>query len=569
MSTPAERAPATADALLGRTLRRQRRSLAGSVALITSWQVCETLVPVLIGVFIDRAVATGDVRQLLLWGAAFCLLFAVLSCSYRGGSRIFMRAMQRESHALRTEVAAHVLDPRGARTDRLPGEILTLATADADLVGQVVRQLSLSAAAIIGLAVSAVALATIDALVATVVLVGVPVVLMLTQALSRPLERRTAARQESVGRATGIATDLVRGLRPLKGIGAEDAALVGYRRESRRAAGRSVAAARWEGLTYGVTDALSGAFLAAVALLAGLRALQGELSIGELVAVVGLAQFIAEPLALLSYLVAQVAQSRAAAGRIVDFLAGPPLVLAGERTSTGAPVLEVHRVTHGPLVDVSFAAAPGELVAVVAEDPADAAGLMSLWHGEAAPAAGAARLGGVPLTEQPVAEVRARLLVTDHHVDLFEGTLGTNVDPAGRVLPGRLAEVLAATTADDVVAHHPGGLAEPVAVGGTTLSGGQAQRVALARALAADTDVLVLHDPTTAVDAVTEQRIADGLAGLRHPPGSTRTTVVLTSSPALLARAHRVVHLRAGRVVGVGTHRELAADPAYRSAVLR
>ena len=100
--------------------------------------------------------------------------------------------------------------------------------------------------------------------------------------------------------------------------------------------------------------------------------------------------------------------------------------------------------------------------------------------------------------------------------------------------------MLDASAAADIVAGAERGLDEPVQVDGTTLSGGQRQRLGLARALAADPRVLVLHDPTTAVDAVTEQRIADRMPDVRHAAGE-RATLVLTSSPALLARADLVV----------------------------
>ena len=85
---------------------------------------------------------------------------------------------------------------------------------------------------------------------------------------------------------------------------------------------------------------------------------------------------------------------------------------------------------------------------------------------------------------------------------------------------------------------------------GTNLSGGQRQRVALARALLADPPVLVLHDPTTSVDPVTESVIADGLARLR----ADRIAVLVTASPILLNAADRVVVLRRGRVIAEGTH---------------
>ncbi|MDF1602009.1 ABC transporter ATP-binding protein [Nocardioides sp. YIM 152315] len=554
-----EQPPATPGGLIRRTLHRQRRRLLGAIALITLWQVCEAAVPILIGVVIDRAIAAGDLERLVLWGVVLCVHFAVLSLAYRFGSRVGFRAFQEEGHLLRTEVSAHVLAPRGARLDRLPGDVLAVATGDAEGVAAVIRQITFTVAGIAGLVISAVVLATIDPLVAVVVLVGVPIVLVCTQVLAPRLAHRAHERQEAIGRATGLATDLVRGLRPLKGIGAERVAHGRYRVQSRDAMAASIGAARSEGVLYGLTSALSVGFLAVVALVAGRQAVEGDMTIGELVSVVGLAQFVAEPMGMIAYLVAQLARSRASARRLVDLFGAPPLVEVGERTSSGVASLVLDEVTDGTLRSVSLEVGPGETVAVVAEDPADAGALMHLLRGEAVPGAGRVLVGGAPLTELRIEEAQRMLVVAEHHVDLFEGTLRSNVDHASRLDDDRFATVMAASSATDLPD-------EPVTVNGTTLSGGQRQRLGLARALAADPSVLVLHDPTTAVDAVTEQRIAEGIDAVRRPDGAT---LVLTSSPALLARADRVVHLVGGRVAAVGTHTRLAEGEAYRTAVLR
>ena len=128
---------------------------------------------------------------------------------------------------------------------------------------------------------------------------------------------------------------------------------------------------------------------------------------------------------------------------------------------------------------------------------------------------------------------------------------------------------LHASAGTDITTSAEHGLDEPVAVDGTTLSGGQRQRIGLARALGADPPVLVLHDPTTAVDAVTEQRIAGRAA--RRPARDRLPSVRRWSSPAARPcwlRADRVVYLAtAGR--GDRPHHDLCSDPAYRTAVLR
>ncbi|MEU8190176.1 ABC transporter ATP-binding protein, partial [Micromonospora carbonacea] len=125
---------------------------------------------------------------------------------------------------------------------------------------------------------------------------------------------------------------------------------------------------------------------------------------------------------------------------------------------------------------------------------------------------------------------------------------------------------LHAASAQDVADALPAGLDTPVGARARTLSGGQRQRVRLARALLAEPEVLILVDPTSAVDAHTEARIAQRLRAAR----AGRTTIVLATSPLLLGHADTVAHLSAGRVVATGTHADLlATDRGYRALVSR
>ena len=132
---------------------------------------------------------------------------------------------------------------------------------------------------------------------------------------------------------------------------------------------------------------------------------------------------------------------------------------------------------------------------------------------------------------------RSQVIVAPHHDTLFTGTIAQNLTAVGAPRSG-WDEALQAAGCTDVV-DGLGGLDAPIGERGSRLSGGQRQRVALARALAVDAPVLVLHDPTTAVDAVTESSIADGLRAARRG----RSTILLTNSPALLAVCDRIVDL--------------------------
>ncbi|WP_159538055.1 ABC transporter ATP-binding protein [Aeromicrobium sp. 9AM] len=569
---PVPSPPRTAAALLARGLRRHRARLFGCYALICSWLLCEAMVPVVIGVVIDRAVATGDLGELATWGGVLVALFVVLSYSYRFGARLGVGALELETHLLRVEVSEHVLGADGARTGLLPGETLSLATSDAETIGRFLWHVGYTLAGLVGVLVSAIVLIRIDLTIGIVVLLGVPLVLAVIQVVTPLIARHTSDQQAGIAKATGIATDLVKGLRPLKGVGAEDVATSRYRTHSASARDASIRTARSMGYMFGLTATLSGLFLALVAYLAGTRALDGTISIGELIAIVGLTQFLAEPITGLGETSAQAASSFASARRVVDFLHTPALVAYGSTTlDDPRPELAMTRLTSDPLQELDVSPRGGELLGIVVDETTSSDQLVRLLRSEVLPEdrTGSLTLGGHPVDELTIDALRSRVVVSQHHVDLFEGTLRSTIDPDGAFDDAALDEILVASAARDVVDLHADGLDQPVTAGAATFSGGQRQRIALARALATRAPILVLAEPTSAVDAMTEQRIADGIQALRHSAGSDLTTIVITSSPAILASAERVLLISKGRIIATGTHHELAHQDAYREAVLR
>ncbi|MDP9795004.1 putative ABC transport system ATP-binding protein [Catenuloplanes nepalensis] len=571
----------TASAFQRRLLSRQRVRIGVSVAFLCSHQAAEALVPVMIGVVIDRAVATSDTRALLLSLAGLALLFTVLTFSYFFGARLGYAAVENESHHNRVEIAGRALDPRGLRSGLRDGELLSITASDAEISSLVIRAAGIAAAATTALVVSGIALLVVDVPLGLGVLLGVPLVVFVLQRLAPLLTRRSEAQQEALAGTTALAVDLVSGLRVLRGIGAQDHAARRYAASSAHALGVTLRAANSKGLHLGLTTAVNGLFLAAVAGTAGWMALEGRLTVGELVAVVGLAQFIAEPVGTLGWCVQLFATAKASAGRVARVLGAAPLVtpgtaVLGDATDTR---LALDGVGYGSLDGVSMRVGAGEIVGVVAYDPSDADALVTLLSGRVPRDGyrGTVHIDGVAAETLDWDAARRALLVEQHDVALFEGTLRTNLAPhsspmsserhAGR-LDHDLLAALRAAGAEDVIEAHPDGLDRELTERGANLSGGQRQRIGLARALAAVPPVLVLHDPTTSVDAVTEGLVADGLTAARGtaPLG----TLVITSSPALLRAAHRITVLDGGRVVAEGTHDALAAaDARYREAVLR
>ncbi|HYQ62842.1 ABC transporter ATP-binding protein [Actinophytocola sp.] len=547
-------------AVLREAVRGQRRHVVVASLLTSSHQAGEALVPVLIGLVIDDAVAADGYGRLLLWLGVLAVVFAILAYSALFGARRAERAVEQAAHELRLALAARVLDPRGgAEKGRLSGELTSFATGDAMRVGALNRALPYAVSTLTAVAVTAVALLWISVPLGLFVLLGTPPLLWLANLLGRPLERRSEAERERAAKASGVAVDLVRGLRVLKGLGAEAVAITRYRATSQDALAATVRAAGAKAWHDGGMLALNGIFLALVALVGGRLAAGGDLTIGGLIAAVGLAQFLIGPLANFVWVNSEFAQARGSAARLADLLSTPPAVTPGAGT---IPVprgeVRLREVSHAELRGLDLHVPAGELLGVVTPDPAVARALLACLGRETDPAEGTVELDGTPLPALEIDHVRTVMLVAAHDADLFEGTLASNVSTED-------SRVWDAAGADEVAHALPAGVHTELTERARSLSGGQRQRVALARALAVDAPVLVLHDPTTAVDAVTEARIAAGIRELRQG----RTTILVTTSPALLAVADRVALLENGAVTATGAHQDLAAAHAtYRSAVL-
>ncbi|MFD3972761.1 ABC transporter ATP-binding protein [Streptomyces cyaneofuscatus] len=553
--------------VIRRAVAGQRRDVVVGSLLGAAHQTGEALVPVLIGLIVDRAVVRPDGGALALWLVVLAVVYAMLSYGFRFGARAGERAAEQAAHHLRLDVVRRVLAPHGgAEAGRPPGALVNVATEDARRVGALNMALTLGIAAVVGAVAGAVLLLRASVPLGLLVLIGAPVLMALGHYLARPLEHRSDAEQERAAHASGVAADLVAGVRVLKGLRAEAAAVARYRSTSQASREANVRAARAAALQTGLMLTLTGAFIALVALVGGRLVLSGSIGLGALVSAVGLALFLPGPIAVLAWVGAELAKARASAARIADVLAAPGESTGGttEPAAPSAGELRLHGLGHAGLHGIDLTVRPGEHLGIVVTDTADAATLLHCLARRCDPDRGRVELDGTPVTELAPAALRSALLVAEHDAQLFDGTLLDNVTaaaPAG----ADPQPAMDAAAVDEVAATLPGGTSGRIGERGSSLSGGQRQRVALARALAADRSVLVVHDPTTAVDAATEARIATGIRRAR----TGRTTVLVTSSPALLAATDRVVLIDGGTITAEAPHEDLVRDhPVYRTAVL-
>lgn len=518
-----------------------------ALLLTIVWQVGESAVPVVTGTAIDRALATGDSGQLVVWVGVLVALYVALTTAARLANRLNVYALQVLQHRLRATLSAQVLHPIHGTTREPTGDVVSTMTNDVQRLanGALLTTVAISRIASIGFI--AAALLAISWPLGVLVLVGTPVVVWLSGVLGERLSSNIRVYQSLLAATVARAADLVAGYRVIKGIGAEAEATRRYERASQETL---VAAQRNAGILgrfQAVSGTFNGTFVAAVTGLAGWFAVDGRISIGELITTVGLTQALLPQIqAIATASIPNLAGSRASATRILHTLGDARLPEAGPTgpTHAASDVADPDAaMSENCVLDIcvsgqTYRVGPGELVGMRADDRTAAQIAEALLHPHTqSPRHGhvAALVGGRPATDWTSAEYRAQVTISPHRATLYTGTTRDNVTTPGSS-PDRVAAAVTAAACDDFVTD----LDAPVGENGSRLSGGQRQRIALARALATDAPILVLHEPTTAVDSVTEQTIADRLRGVRHG----RSTLLIASSPTLLGCCDRVIDVR-------------------------
>lgn len=548
--------------------RRQWGILTVSALLGVLMFSCQAALPYVTGHAIDSGLAHGFGAD--LWRSAAMLLgLGVVSATAGAvGHRYDVENWLRASFAASQLVGRRVSHSGHTITAELPtGEVVSAVANDALRIGEIYHTSARFIGSIVAYGIAAFVMLRTSVSLGLIVLLGLPTVAVCIAALVKPLQRRQAAQREASGRLTTLGSDTVSGLRILRGIGGEGVFTARYREQSQlvRRKGEDVA------VTQSWLDALQvllpGAFVVVLIWYGAHLAVAGEITPGQLVQAYGFAAFLSWPVQQMTYTVQSATRAHVGASKVLNVLRVVPATGARPGTRPMPPA-------HVPLVDEvsGTVVTPGRVSALVCVDPDASAAVATRMarFDDAAEADTPVRLGGELLAELDKLAVRERVVLAEATPQLFSGTLASELDVHGTRDAERLLHAITLADAHDVLDSVPDGLDGELPEKGRSLSGGQRQRVALARALLLDPEILLLVEPTSAVDAHTEARIAARLAEARRG----RATLVVTASPLVLDHVDEVQLLVDGRVVATGTHAGLLArtdahGAAYRRVVGR
>jgi ATP-binding cassette, subfamily B, bacterial len=554
----------------------QAYGVGGAVVSGLLWQAGAVAAPLVVKYAIDHGIVGENHQTLVIW---LIVLLAVGMLEVVAGAFRHLYAIRNRSHSdarVRDAIFAHSLRLDASYHDRVgPGELLSRASSDSLHVARMMDAIGHTIGYVLTVVAVAIVMLVLDAELALIVLIPVPLVSLGAWLYSRRYDAGTRQLQESWAQASTLVEETVSGIRVVKGLGAGVALESRFRRRSDEIMDRALHLARLDAVFIPFLEMLPLVGIATVLWFGGRSVISGSLSVGSFVAFNAYVVMLVWPLRVLGQRVTTLQKALGASGRVTEVLEAEPRLLEPhhpeelERPVRGDVRLEGvrfgHEGDHAVLDGLDLHVAPGESVALVGatgSGKSTVAGLLARLYD---PEGGRVLLDGHDLRDLRLDDVRRAVALVFEETFLFSESVRENIrvgrPDAGDEDVQRAAELAGAA---DFVENLPDGFDTILGERGFSLSGGQRQRIAIARAILADPALLVLDDATSAVDATKEHEIRAALTEVMRG----RTTLVIAHRPATIALADRVAVLEGGGIVEEGTHDELIAGSARYRALL-
>ncbi|MGL4175387.1 MAG: ABC transporter ATP-binding protein [Dermatophilaceae bacterium] len=560
-------------------LRPYRGMIAALLVLQLAGTVASLYLPSLNGRIIDEGVAAGDTGFILAAGAAMLGVSLVQIAATVGATRLGAATAAGVGRDLRAAVFRRV---GGFSARELAGfgapTLISRSTNDVTQVQQVLyMSLSMLVSAPIAM-IGGIAMALReDPGLAWLVAVAVPalgVTVGVAVARMVPYFRRMQTSVDSVNR---ILREQITGIRVVRAFVREEVERERFGEANSTYTATALAVGRLQALVFPLVMVVFNASTVAVLWFGAQRVESGAMQVGQLTAFMAYLIQILMSVMTATFVSMMVPRASVSAGRIEEVLVTessvrPPAPDDARTLPPGPLTVELREATfaypgaRSPVLrEVSFAARPGSVTAIVGSTGAGKTTLVGLVPRLHDVTGGAVLVGGVDVRQSDPRSLGSRIGLVPQRPYLFTGTVASNLrlgDPDAT--DDELWHALRVAQAEEFVRAMPQGLDAPISQGGTNVSGGQRQRLAIARALVRRADIYLFDDAFSALDVATDARLRAAL----RPITRDATVLVVAQRVSTIRDADLVVVLEDGAVVGTGTHDELLAGcPTYREIV--
>jgi ABC-type multidrug transport system fused ATPase/permease subunit len=548
--------------------------VAGSYAMLLARNGITLAVPLIIRRVVDQGISVGDLSVIQRGTLALLGLTVLRGLSVFFSGRWTETASQNVSYDLRNAIHGKLQSLSFSYHDQTEtGQLLARAVGDVDrvrfLAGRAVLSLVEVIVLIVGVAIS---MATLNARLAALTLVIVPFMGYAAFSFGRRFRPLFRLMREQMDALTTRLEQNMRGARIVKAFAQEENEIARFDEQNTRVLDLNVLAARMRALNLPMLELFASAGTILVLIYGGRLAIDGQLTVGELVAFITYVTQLAAPVRRMGWVLAAIAQAAASGERIFEILdaqsevkdhpdARPLGAIRGHVQFRGVSFSYFGR--HQVLRDIDFEAQPGQVIALLGATGSGKSSVINLIPRFYDPTEGQILIDGRNIRHVTINSLRDQIGIVLQDSTLFATSIRENI-AFGR--PGasqdQVEAAARAASAHDFIVQMPQGYDTPVGEKGVTLSGGQKQRVAIARALLKDPRILILDDATSSVDTETEALIQAALARLMEG----RTSFVIAQRLSTVRQADQVLVLDRGQIVARGYR---TADHTAHDELLR